>query len=151
MLHQCVVFCNKLLQTIFTCTKLHSTNQSVEVGLTGEHMKTCDECETVKHCLEHGCVPKKDFWEGYEPEPVRTDAWPCLIAEADFQQNTITLEMQCSDYKVGVGQHWLHTTPPAAKRTWVGLTDDEMDELVNRFARYELARATENLLRSKNT
>jgi hypothetical protein len=59
MLHQCVVFCNKLLQTIFTCTKLHSTNQSVEVGLTGEHMKTCDECETVKHCLEHGCVPKQ--------------------------------------------------------------------------------------------
>jgi len=43
-------------------------------------------------------------------EPV---AWPCLIAEADFEQNTITLEMQCSDYKVGAGQHWLHTTPPA--------------------------------------
>jgi hypothetical protein len=45
-------------------------------------------------------------------EPV---AWPCVIAEADFEQNTITLEMQCSDYKVGAGQHWLHTTPPAAQ------------------------------------
>jgi hypothetical protein len=44
-----------------------------------------------------------------------------------------------------------YTTPPAAQRQWVGLTDEEMDELVNRFARYELARATENLLRSKNT
>jgi hypothetical protein len=42
------------------------------------------------------------------------------------------------------------TTPPAAQRQWVGLTDEEMDELVNRFARYELVRATENLLRSKN-
>jgi hypothetical protein len=49
-----------------------------------------------------------------EPEPVQTDAWPCVIAEADFEQNTVTLEMQCSDYKVGAGQHWLHTTPPAA-------------------------------------
>jgi hypothetical protein len=39
MLHQGVVLCNKLLQTILNCTKLHSTNQSVEVGLTGEHMK----------------------------------------------------------------------------------------------------------------
>jgi hypothetical protein len=45
-------------------------------------------------------------------EPV---AWPCLIAEADFEQNTITLEMQCSNYKVGAGQHWLYTTPPAAQ------------------------------------
>ncbi|MFM2239060.1 MAG: hypothetical protein RJA69_434 [Pseudomonadota bacterium] len=40
--------------------------------------------------------------------------------------------------------------PPTAQRQWVGLTDEEMDELVNRFARYELVRATENLLRSKN-
>jgi hypothetical protein len=43
-------------------------------------------------------------------EPV---AWPCVIAEADFEKNTVTLEMQCSDYKVGAGRHWLHTTPPA--------------------------------------
>jgi hypothetical protein len=42
-------------------------------------------------------------------EPV---AWPCVIAEADFEKNTVTLEMQCSDYKVGAGRHWLHTTPP---------------------------------------
>ena len=39
-------------------------------------------------------------------------AWPCVIAKANFEQNTITLEMQCSNYKVGVGQHWLYTTPP---------------------------------------
>jgi hypothetical protein len=49
-------------------------------------------------------------------EPV---AWPCVIAEADFEQNTVTLEMQCSDYKVVAGQHWLHTTPPAAQRQHV--------------------------------
>jgi hypothetical protein len=58
MLHQCAVLCNKLLQTILNCTKLHPTNQNVEVGLTGEHMKICDECETVAHCTKHGCIPK---------------------------------------------------------------------------------------------
>ena len=42
-------------------------------------------------------------------EPV---AWPCVIAEADFEQNTITLEMQCSDYKVSAGKYWLSTHPP---------------------------------------
>jgi hypothetical protein len=45
----------------------------------------------------------------------------------------------------------LYTTPPAAQRQWVGLTDEEMDELVNRFARYELVRAIEALLKQKNT
>jgi hypothetical protein len=38
-----------------------------------------------------------------------------------------------------------------AKREWVGLTDEEMDELVNRFARYELVRAVEAKLRENNT
>ena len=31
--------------------------------------KLCDECETVAHCSKHGCIPKRDFWEGYVPEP----------------------------------------------------------------------------------
>jgi len=36
------------------------------------------------------------------------------------------------------------------KREWVGLTDEEMDELVNRFARYGLAREIESKLKEKN-
>jgi hypothetical protein len=56
-----------------------------------------------------------------EQEPV---AWPCVIAEADFSENTVTLAMQCTDYKVSAGKHWLFTTPP--QRTWVGLTDEEI-------------------------
>jgi hypothetical protein len=31
----------------------------------------CDECETVVHCSKHGCIPKRDFWKDYEPEPTR--------------------------------------------------------------------------------
>jgi hypothetical protein len=38
-----------------------------------------------------------------------------VIAEADFEQDTITLKMQCSDYEVRAGQHWLHTNQPAAQ------------------------------------
>jgi hypothetical protein len=56
-------------------------------------------------------------------EPV---AWPCLIANADFDKDTVTLVMQCSDYKVSAGMHWLLTTPP--QRTWVGLTDEEIEQ-----------------------
>lgn len=43
-----------------------------------------------------------------EPEPV---AWPCHIIEADFSERTITLGMECDDYKVSAGTHWLSTTP----------------------------------------
>ena len=52
-----------------------------------------------------------DFQEALaqpEKEPV---AWPCLIDSADFSANTITLVMQCEDYKVSAGTHWLSTTP----------------------------------------
>jgi len=42
----------------------------------------------------------------------------------------------------------LYTAPP--QREWVGLTDEEMDELVNRFARYGLAREIESKLKEKN-
>lgn len=45
-----------------------------------------------------------------------------------------------------------HTVPLyTAPRQWVGLTEDEMNALVSRFARYELARAIEAKLKEKNT
>ena len=37
------------------------------------------------------------------------------------------------------------------KLKWVGLTDEEFDELEYRFARYELCRAIEAKLKEKNT
>ena len=57
-------------------------------------------------------------------EPV---AWPCHIIEADFSERKITLGMDCGDYKVSAGTHYLSTTPP--QRTWVGLTDEERQEI----------------------
>jgi hypothetical protein len=42
----------------------------------------------------------------------------------------------------------LYTAP--LKREWVGLTDEDVDSTVSRFARYELARAIEAKLKEKN-
>jgi hypothetical protein len=37
------------------------------------------------------------------------------------------------------------------KREWVNLTDAEMEDLLNRFARYELLRVVQKTLKEKNT
>jgi hypothetical protein len=42
-------------------------------------------------------------------------------------------------------------TPPAAQRTWVGLTDEEMQALWDRYAHMEMMRAIEAKLKEKNT
>jgi hypothetical protein len=47
--------------------------------------------------------------EAEKQEPV---AWPCHMIEADFSERTVTLGMECGDYKVSAGKHWLSTTPP---------------------------------------
>jgi hypothetical protein len=97
-----------------------------------------------------------------QPEPVQEPvAWPCVIVAADFEQKTITLEMQSSYYKVRAGQYWLHTTPPA--QTAVPLTDEEIvsakfesydfalnnGSTANKYV-IEFARAIEAKLREKN-
>jgi hypothetical protein len=68
--------------------------------------------------------PRKIWWECekgvgtafYTTPPQRTEqepvAWPCHIIEADFSERTITLGMECGDYKVSAGTHYLSTTPP---------------------------------------
>jgi hypothetical protein len=81
-------------------------------------------------------------------------AWPCLIANADFDKETVTLVMQCSDYKVSAGMHWLLTTPP--QRTWVGLTPEDTFEIGERLglsdiAWVDLMQAIEAKLKQKNT
>ncbi len=90
-------------------------------------------------------------------EPV---TWPCLIDSADFSENTITLVMQCEDYKVSAGTHYLSTIPP--QRTWAGLTDEETTKVIKSMPRgingwmsdwdlYEFSKAIEAKLKEKNT
>ena len=64
-----------------------------------------------------------------------------------------SFDLKNFDMKVRTGPDLHHTVPlytAPPKREWVGLTDEEMDELVNRFARYGLAREIEAKLREKN-
>ena len=62
----------------------------------------------------------------YTTPPQRTEQkmvmWPCLIDTVDFFKGTVTVVMQCEDYKVSAGTHWLSTTPPQRKP----LTDEEI-------------------------
>ena len=112
-------------------------------------------CQTFRHfvtepCAECNCVAPitaiKEALAQPEQEPVE---WPCVIETADFEEDTVTLKMQTSDYKVSAGKHWLSTTPP--KRPWLGLTDAEMQALWDRYAHMEMMRAIEAKLKEKNT
>jgi hypothetical protein len=102
-----------------------------------EHDKPqCDRYDQAITAIKAALVAKD--------EPV---AWPCLIANADFDKDTVTLVMQCSDYKVSAGMHWLLTTPP--QRTWVGLTDIDYAGLP--LEQVGLVRWAEAKLKAKNT
>jgi len=65
MLHQCVILCNNLLQIIFNCTKLHSTNQ-FRVGCfnTGEHMTDNEEMKKHNAAVEAMFQQIKPIVEG---------------------------------------------------------------------------------------
>ena len=98
---------------------------------------------------------KVQDWNTSPPAQQEPVAWPCLIAEADFSEDTVTLAMQCTDYKVSAGKHWLSNTPPA-QRTWVGLTNNELQPIADEYRILfgswveDFARAIEAKLRSKN-
>jgi hypothetical protein len=60
------------------------------------------------------------------------------------------------DFKEGCHRSWnaaiKYTTPPAAQRQWVGLTDEEIEECVKYCRNADgLARAIEDKLKEKNT
>ena len=46
----------------------------------------CDECETVKHCLKHGCIPK---------QPVPAQQGPCTWTRPDSDHMPDTWEASC--------------------------------------------------------
>ena len=86
--------------------------QMYQLLLTEPHAPTvCAQLERIAReaLAEHAMRETQRLGQEIEQEPV---AWPCLIDSADFSENTITLVMQCEDYKVSAGTHYLSTTPP---------------------------------------
>ena len=49
------------------------------------------------------------YYDGKKAAREPIEAWPCVIETADFEKNTVTLTMQCTNYKVSAGKHWLST------------------------------------------
>jgi hypothetical protein len=71
----------------------------------------CNECETVAHCMKHGCIPK-------QPAPVQEPAlW---LINGVVQASDIP-----TDYT-----GCFYTTPPAAQPA-VPLTDKQIQHLVD--------------------
>jgi hypothetical protein len=54
------------------------------------------------------CVEAIDEALAEHWEPV---AWPCEIEEADFSKGIVTIKMNCGDYKVSAGTHFLSKAP----------------------------------------
>ena len=49
-------------------------------------------------------------------QPAEPQGWKCQIAEADFEQNTVTLLMAGDDYQVSAGPHMLAPLVPLLPR-----------------------------------
>jgi len=123
--------------------------------------KICDECETVSHCSEHGCIPKQQALDkkahnarelglDYEPaqqEPVGTyqEIMRTMIA---LRTGTV---VQQQAYEL-MKDKQLYTSPPA-QRTWVGLTEEEIIRCTPTWGGTveDVAIAIEAKLKEKNT
>jgi hypothetical protein len=181
MLHQCAVLCNNLLQTILNCTKLHSTNQHVLVGLTGEHMSKKAmklALEALENSIDLVSQEARNAEELYGKYPTRLARIQGLVAFEVAHEKAITAlrealaEQPAQQEPVawiveGMEIYWhtapdlndwirqngqpLYTSPPA-QRTWVGLTDIEIQEIwFTHLNRNSQARAIEAKLKEKNT
>jgi hypothetical protein len=78
------------------------------------HAKNPKGCYRVRCQVGDKCVDDEMSFRTTPPQRTEQEpvAWPCLIDSADFSKGTITVVMQCDDYKVSAGTHWLSTTPP---------------------------------------
>ena len=98
----------------------------------------CDGCETVSHCLKHGCIPKHQALEqmAQNARELGLDYEPSESNKAAYQRG----------YLDGMAKPCIE----CADRQWVGLTDAQIEDCyggeINDFAR-----AIEAKLKEKNT
>ena len=100
-------------------------------------------------------LAKPDFWEGYIPEPDSTCSNALRIQHKPYPRTCkkcglgpcVELVQQALNKKAENARE-LGLDYEPAQRTWVGLTDDERDEIC--LGDESIARAIEAKLRSKN-
>ena len=104
----------------------------------GNPIANCDLCDDVDAAFEAG---RQSMLTEYS-QPVQPEQEP--FTYYDPVRDSIR------PFR-GEGDIPLYTTPP--QRTWVGLTNDEIEMIVEnrRAAHWEFMRQVEELLRSKNT
>ena len=119
----------------------------------------------MKEALKLALEALEHINDRFDLESVAQDATIAITAlrealaeqPAQPQQEPVAEIVNCGgyahvDWKAGgkypVGTKF-YTTPP--KRPWVGLTDDEMQALWDRYAHMEMMRAIEAKLKEKNT
>ena len=105
--------------------------------------------EALERADRKGYMPDavKEAWEGFNWKPAQQEPVAWL-----HPANATCVTTDPSAYLRGIP---LYTTPQPAQRTWVGLTEDEQDELVyevyDQRTRMELAIGIEAKLKEKNT
>jgi hypothetical protein len=92
----------------------------------------CNDCETVAHCLKHGCVPKHQALEQM--------AQNARELGLDYESS----ESNKAAYQRGYLDGMAKPCVECADRKWVGLTDEERQACIN-------YRAVEAKLKELNT
>lgn len=100
----------------------------------------CDDCETVSHCLKHGCIPKHQALEQM--------AQNARELGLDYESSENTKAAYQRGYLDGMAKPCVE----CADRQWVGLTQDEFRDFASTFeyGTGGLIRAIEAKLKEKN-
>ena len=104
----------------------------------------CDDCETVSHCLKHGCIPKHQALEQM--------AHNARELGLDYESSENTKAAYQRGYLDGMAKPCIE----CADRQWVGLTQGELDSMFSKIFKGKklvafIARAIETKLKEKNT
>ena len=103
----------------------------------------CDDCETVSHCLKHGCIPKHQALEQM--------AQNARELGLDYELSESNKAAYQRGYLDGMAKPCIE----CADRQWVGLTQAELDSMFSKIFKGKkmvafVARAIEAKLKEKN-